>query len=48
MVDRPEHTGLFEAGADDGFASGFDHAGADEQVLAAKLGMRMRSALFSK
>src|SRR5450755_2912086 len=38
-VDRPEHTRLFEAGADDSFAPGFDHAGADEQVLASKLGI---------
>ena len=35
--DGPEHAGLFEAGTDHGFATGFDDAGADEQVLAAKL-----------
>ena len=34
---RPEHAGLFEAGADHGFAARLDHAGADEQVLSAEL-----------
>ncbi len=38
-TEGPEHTGLFEAGTDDGSATGFDHAGADKQVLAAKLGV---------
>ena len=38
-VDSPEHAGLFESGADDGFASGFDDAGAYEEVLAAELGI---------
>jgi len=33
----PEHAGLLEARADDGFASRLDDAGADKQVLAAKL-----------
>jgi hypothetical protein len=37
--DGPEHAGLFEAAADDGFAAGFDHARADEQVLATELGI---------
>ena len=37
--DCPEHAGLFEAGTDYGFASGFDDAGADKQVLAAELGV---------
>jgi hypothetical protein len=32
-----EHAEPFEPGADYGFASGFDDAGADKQVLAAKL-----------
>jgi hypothetical protein len=32
-----EHAGQLEPGADYGFASGFDDAGADKQVLAAKL-----------
>ena len=30
---------LFEAGSDHGFASGFDHARTDEEVLAAELGI---------
>src|SRR5665213_2199392 len=34
--DSPEHAGPFEARADDGFAACFDHAGADEQVLASE------------
>jgi hypothetical protein len=38
-ANRPEHAGLLEAGADDGLASRFDHARADKQVLAAKLGV---------
>lgn len=31
-----KHAGLFAAGTDDRFASGFDDAGADEQVLRAE------------
>jgi len=38
-ADSPEHTGLFEAAPDDGFAAGFYHSGADEQVLTLKLGI---------
>src|SRR5258706_515158 len=38
-ADGPEHTGLFEAMADDGFAAGLDDAGADEQMLLAELGI---------
>jgi hypothetical protein len=38
-ANRPGHAVLLEAGADDGLASGFDDARADEQVLAAKLGV---------
>ena len=35
----PEHTGLFEAMADDGLAVGFDDAGAKEQVQFAEFGV---------
>ena len=38
-ADGPEHAGLLEPGTDYGLASGFDDAGADKQVLAAKLGV---------
>ena len=38
-VDRPEHAGLFEARTDDGFATGFDDAGTNKQVLLAELGI---------
>ena len=38
-VDRPEHAGLFETRTDDGFATGFDDAGANEEVLLAELGI---------
>jgi hypothetical protein len=34
---RPEHAGLFEAGADNGLITGLDDTGADEQMLAAEL-----------
>src|SRR5207302_314146 len=37
--DGPEHSRLFEARADDGLASSFDHPRANKQVLAAKLGI---------
>src|SRR6266581_618108 len=37
--DGPEHSRLFEARADDGLASSFDHTRANKQVLAAKLGI---------
>lgn len=37
--DGPKHAGLFEAGADDCFTAGFDHAGAYEQMLASELGV---------
>ena len=33
----PEHAGLFEAAPDDRFASGFDHAAANEVSLAAEV-----------
>src|SRR6266446_2647204 len=36
-ADGPEHAGLFETRADHSLAAGFDHAGADEQVLTAEL-----------
>jgi len=38
-ANGPEHAGLFEAVADDGFAAGFDDAGADKQMLPAKFGI---------
>ena len=38
-ADGPEHAGLFEAGADDGFAASLHDPRADEQVLAAELGV---------
>ena len=38
-ANGPEHARLFETGSDDSFASGFDHTGADEQVLAPELGV---------
>jgi hypothetical protein len=38
---------LFEAGADRGLAARFDHPGADEEVLTAEPGYRIRSALRS-
>ena len=38
-ADCPEHAGLLEAGTDYCFAARFDDAGADKQVLAAKLGV---------
>lgn len=38
-ADSPEHAGLFESRTDRGFASGFDDAGADEQMLLAELGV---------
>jgi hypothetical protein len=34
--DGPVHAGLLDALADDGFASGFDDAGADEQTVGAE------------
>src|SRR6185437_5156644 len=37
--DRPEHAGLFEAGADNSLAPGFNHSGAYEQVLASESGI---------
>ena len=37
--DSPEHPGSFETGADHGLAAGLNDAGADEQVLAAELGI---------
>ena len=36
---RPEHAGLFEAGADHGFAASLDNEGADEEMLSAELGV---------
>ena len=38
-AQSPEHAGLFAAGTDNGFAAGLDHAGADKEVLTAKLGI---------
>ena len=38
-ANGPEHAGTLEAGTHHGFASGFDHAGAHEEVLLAELGI---------
>src|SRR5208283_3357899 len=38
-ADGPEHSRTFEARSDHGFASSFDDAGTDEEVLAAELGV---------
>src|SRR5437763_7789858 len=38
-ANGPEHAGLFEAAADDGFAARFDHAGTHKQMLATELGI---------
>ena len=37
--DVPAHAGQFEALADDGFAAGFDDAGADEHAVVAEVGV---------
>lgn len=36
-ANGPEHSRPFQAGANHGFAAGFDHARSHKQVLAAKL-----------
>ena len=47
-ADGPEHAGLFEALADHGFASSFDYAKSDKQMLVAKLGIAHPHAHFWK
>ena len=37
--DVPAHAGQFEALTDEGFAAGFDDAGADEQAVGAEVGV---------
>ena len=44
----PEHAGLFEAVGDDRLAAGFDHTGANEQVLFAELGVVHASGVGGK
>lgn len=44
--DGPEHAGLFEALADHGFASSFDYARSDKQMLVAKLGIAHPHGVF--
>ena len=36
-TDRPEHAGLFQTGADDSLAAGFNPTGTNEQMLTAEL-----------
>src|SRR6516225_11405454 len=45
-ADSPEHAGLLEARADDGFAAGLDNAGTNEQMLAAELGVAHTLGVF--
>ena len=47
-VDGSEHAGLFEAGADYGFAAGFNPTRADEQMLAAELWVAHTLGIGSK
>lgn len=44
--DGPEHARLFEALTDDGAATGLDHAGPDEEALAAELGILLMPLNF--
>src|SRR3989440_3375231 len=44
-ANGPEHAGLFEAAADDGFAARFDHAGTHKQMLATELGIDRKSVV---
>ena len=44
----PEHSRLFEAMADNGFAAGLNNPGADKEMLLAEGGIFMRVALLAK
>jgi len=47
-ADGPEHAGLFEPVSDDRLTAGFDHPGANEQVLFAELGVVHTSGVGGK